>query len=206
MEDGSEGWTVEGGPPRKVGGADGGMADMALKVGGMVNVTREMYEREIENKPTRFYEMYRRGNYEAQARIGDMELDGVDASVVYPGRGMGLWSIKDPELRVACMEAYNDWLAEEFCAGAPDRVFGLACVPTDDGIERAVAELYRAVKKGHKGAFIASYPEVPFHDRQYDPLWAAAQDLGVPLHWHRANGQDQNLPRGMGIAGPVWGD
>ncbi len=205
MDGGNQGWTWEGKAPTRMGGGDGALAKLAHKVGGMVNVTREMAE-EIDRQPARFYDMYRPGNYDASARREDMDIDGVDASIIYPGRGMSLWDIKDPDLRVASMRAYNDWLAEEFVPGAPDRVFGLACVPVDDGIETAVQELVHSAETGHKGAFIASYPDVPFHDPMYDPLWATAQELEVPLHWHRANGQMKNLPRGMSTASRAWGD
>ena len=122
MDGGNQGWTWEGKAPTRMGGGDGALAKLAHKVGGMVNVTREMAE-EIDRQPARFYEMYRPGNYDANARREDMDIDGVDASIIYPGRGMSLWDIKDPDLRVASMRAYNDWLAEEFVPGAPDRVF-----------------------------------------------------------------------------------
>ncbi len=206
MKGGHQGWAMEGRSTTRIGGGGGGiMADQALKVGGMVNVSREMSEKELEEKPQTF-DRFRRGNYEAKDRLDDMALDGVDASVLYPGIGMHLWSLPDSELRVASMRSYNDWLVDELCSGAPDRLFGLACLPVDDGVQAAVQELRRSVEKGHKGAFLASYPEVPFHDPMYDPLWAAAEELGVPLHWHRANGRPSNLPRGMSAMGHGKGD
>ena len=199
-DDGSQGWTWEGRPPSPLPEGGGLMLDKALEVGGMVNVTREMADQAVNEKPRRF-EQFRPGNYEPKARIEDMKIDGVDASVIFPAIGMRLWDLKDSELRVASMRAYNDWLAEELCAGAPDQIFGLACIPTGDGIETAVEELHRSVEKGHKGGFIDCYPDIPLHDPMYDPLWAAAQELGVPLHWHRANGPSANVPRGLSTGG-----
>ena len=201
LEDGDQAWVMEGASPRRLDSPGSTLASLALKVGGMENVTAEMAEQELHGKKKRF-ENYRQGNYEATARLEDMDLDGVDASVLYPGLGMNtLWTIEDSELRVASMSAYNDWLIEELCSHVLERLMGLACIPTGDGMETAVGELRRSVEKGHRGGIIDLYPDIPLHDPHYDPLWEAAQDLGVPLHWHRANGPTANIPRGM----TVWG-
>ena len=82
-------------------------------------------------------------------------------------------------------------------AEAGGRLNGLACIPTGDGMDVAVAELTRCAEGGHRGGLIDCYPTIPLHDAHYDPLWAAAQDLGMPLHWHRASGPKANIPRGF---------
>ena len=81
---------VDGKPPKKVDSPGSTLASLALKVGGMKNVTAEMAQKELHGKPKRF-ESYRKGNYETQARLDDMDIDGVSASVLYPpasGSGM----------------------------------------------------------------------------------------------------------------------
>jgi predicted TIM-barrel fold metal-dependent hydrolase len=110
---------------------------------------------------------------------------------------MGLPTIKDRELRLACFRAYNDWLAEDFAGANPQRIVALAMLPVDDGIDEAVAELRRCVKKGHRGGILPTYPDKLFTDPEYNVLWAAAQELDAPLHFHRAIGR--NIPRGMSI-------
>ena len=79
---------------------------------------------------------------------------------------------------------YNDWLAE-FCGACPERLTGIAMVDVDD-ISLAIKEMERCAKMGLIGAMITCYPP---EDRSYDlpmyePVWAAAQDLEMPLSLH----------------------
>ena len=180
-DDGGEGWTVEGRVPRSFG--LGAMAGKDFK--------------EYQDTGMRFSDLLS-GNYEPKEHLKDQDRDGVDASVIYPGFGMGLPTIQDRDLRLACYRAYKDWFAEQFGAGDPRRIIGLAPIPVDDGVEEAVTELQRAVGKGHRGGFLATYPDKPYFDRSYDPLWAAAQELEVPLHFHRSTGR--NVPPGMRVS------
>ena len=62
-------------------------------------------------------------------RLQDMDHDGVDAHVIYGPDAVLALAFKDPELKAACLQAYNSWLAEEFCAAAPGRIIGLAFLP-----------------------------------------------------------------------------
>src|SRR5262245_4611749 len=65
-------------------------------------------------------------------RLADMDLDGVEASVIYgPITGLTPAAMRDPELRHACHRAYNDWAAE-FNRADPRRLCVLAMVPADD--------------------------------------------------------------------------
>lgn len=200
LSGGDQGWIVEDKPPKKVDSPGSTLANLALKVGGMKNVTAEMAAKELHGKPKRF-DSYRKGNYETKARLADMDIDGVETSVLYPGFGSGLWDISDPDLRVASMRAYNDWLIEEMVSDSGGRLVGLACIPTGDGMDIAVGELKRSANSGHRGGLIDCYPTIPLHDAHYDRLWETAQDLNMPLHWHRAAGPKENIPRGF----VTWG-
>jgi predicted TIM-barrel fold metal-dependent hydrolase len=71
-------------------------------------------------------------------------------------------------------------------------------LPVDDGVDLAIAELQRSIRKGHRGGILPTYPDQSYADPQYDPLWAAAQEAGVPLHFHRAIGR--NVPAGMSLS------
>ncbi|MBI2936408.1 MAG: amidohydrolase, partial [Chloroflexi bacterium] len=79
---------------------------------------------------------------------------------------------------------YNDWVAE-FCAAAPDRLKGVAMINMDD-IQDAVSELERAAKLGLAGAVIPVAPadDKPYDLPIYDPFWAAAQDMDIPIILH----------------------
>jgi predicted TIM-barrel fold metal-dependent hydrolase len=120
-------------------------------------------------------------------RLQDMERDGVYASVIYGPNLFGL-PIADPELKAACLAAYNDW-ASEFNRVAPGRLSVLPVLPTH-APDVATAELERAAKAGHRGVIIS-----PFEFRCTDPEWArfwdVAEATGLPVSFHIGQGTSQ---------------
>src|SRR5258708_18051462 len=83
------------------------------------------------------------GSYDPKARVGEMDEERVDVEVVYPSGQCARYvaAAEDPELHLAMVRAYNDFLAE-FCAYAPDRLGGAFRLP-NRGVREAVAELDR---------------------------------------------------------------
>ncbi len=170
--DGGDGWSFDGKPPQRTYGVEA-MAGRAKS--------------DYQKAGLRFEEILP-GNYDGDAHVADMELDGVDVSVVYPAQSIFTYLEPDRGLGLACMRAYNDWLLEDFQAGHQSRIVGLPMLPVEDGREACVAELERVVAKGARAAFIPGSPERPYHDPRYDWLWAAATELAIPLTYHRTFG------------------
>jgi len=127
--------------------------------------------------------------WDPAARIKDQDLDGVRAEVIYTTFGMPLYSLDDAELRAACFRAYNDW-AMEYCSYDPKRLLPLGLITLED-IEAGVQELRRVAKKGMKGAMIWVSPpdDRPYSHPDYDPFWAAARELNLPLSLHVITGR-----------------
>ena len=146
------------------------------------------------------YKDARPGGWDPAERLKDMEMDGVEAEVIYTTLGFRQFWFKDAALQQACFRAYNDWLAE-YCSYAPKQLAGLALISLYD-IEEAVRELQRCRQMGLKGAMIwASPPEDrPYSAPLYDPFWAAAQDLHMPLSLHAITGMgpESQATRAMG--------
>jgi predicted TIM-barrel fold metal-dependent hydrolase len=146
------------------------------------------------------YKDARRGGWDPAERLKDMEMDGVEGEVIYTTLGFRQFWFKDAALQQACFRAYNDWLAE-YCSYAPKQLAGLALISLYD-IEEAVRELQRCRQIGLKGAMIwASPPEDrPYSAPLYDPFWAAAQDLHMPLSLHAITGMgpESQATRAMG--------
>jgi predicted TIM-barrel fold metal-dependent hydrolase len=146
------------------------------------------------------YKDARRGGWDPAERLKDMEMDGVEGEVIYTTLGFRQFWFKDAALQQACFRAYNDWLAE-YCSYAPKQLAGLALISLYD-IEAAVRELQRCRQVGLKGAMIwASPPEDrPYSAPLYDPFWAAAQDLHMPLSLHAITGMgpESQATRAMG--------
>ncbi len=145
------------------------------------------------------YEHIRPGGYVPEEHVKDMESDGVDAGVIFPSVGFLLYNaVENSQLLTALFRAYNDWLGE-FCKPFPNRLKGVACINVDD-VQEGVEEMERCAKIGLAGALIPVYPpaERRYDSLEYEPLWAAAQDLGMSLNLHVSTIRrwDDQDPRG----------
>ena len=143
------------------------------------------------------FEDVHRGGYDPAQHLADMTLDGVAGEVLYPSQGLFYFRVADSALMSAIFRAYNDWLAE-FCRTDPARLKGIAMINLDD-VEDGRRELERAARLGLAGAMITEYPlEHRRYDQpEYEPFWAAAQALGMPLSLHTAT-RRQGKIRGAG--------
>ncbi len=130
------------------------------------------------------WEDVRLGGYIPEEHIKDMGIDGIDVSIVYPTTGLILFSVPDSDLLTHTFKIYNDWVGE-FCSTYPKVLKGIAMVNVDD-VESGVKELERCAKLGFVGAMITVHPPVErsYNLPEYEPLWAAAQDLQMPLSLH----------------------
>ena len=134
-------------------------------------------------------DMYDAGFYDGgphpttpELRLKDMEVDGIDAEVIYGILGVGL-RFKDNEMTRVVYEIYNSW-ASDFCNTRPGRWAALACIPNHDP-KVAAAELHRVAKLGLKGADFAVATAVkPVWHRDWDVLWAAAAECNIPISFH----------------------
>ena len=126
----------------------------------------------------------RLGGYLPDERVKDMDTDGVEVTVIYPSVGLSLYNLSDSGLLTVLLSAYNDWLAE-FCQASPKRLKGVALLNVDD-VPAAAKELERCAKMGLASGMISTYPPEGrgYFLADYEPLWAAAQDLEVPLGLH----------------------
>jgi predicted TIM-barrel fold metal-dependent hydrolase len=134
------------------------------------------------------YAVCRPGGWDPAERIKDMELDGVDAEILYPGLGMYLYALPDPELQADCFRAYNDWAAE-YSSYNPDRLLGVAALSIHD-VDEAVREMTRARRLGLRGILISANPPAGrrYSDPAYEPLWAEAERLDMPVSMHILTG------------------
>ena len=134
------------------------------------------------------FDTIRKGAWDPVERLKDMDTDGVDAQTLFPNVGLGVFGIEDTELQFACIRAYNEFLSD-FCSVDPNRLIGIALIPTDD-IDEGVREVKRASKmKGIRGVMLPTYPRgEPLNSAIYDPIWGAAQDLELPVHIHLRTG------------------
>ena len=132
------------------------------------------------------YEHVRAGGYDPDEALKDLDINGVEACIMYPTIGFMNFRIADCDLRSAVFRGYNDYLAD-FCSANPGRLKGIGMINVED-VDEAVRELERSRKLGMAGVMIACYPPKfrAYDSAEYDRLWATAQDLDVPISLHAA--------------------
>lgn len=145
--------------------------------------------------------------YDPKERLKAMDEAGIDYAVLYPTvagiGGQNFGRIEDAELELACVQAYNDWLLEEWASVSPR--FVPQCLVPLAPIESTVNEIRRCVANGHLGVI---YPSIPMELRElphineavYDPVWAVCQDLGVPICLHAGASAKIQIPAYDGYA------
>src|SRR5881296_3813932 len=138
-----------------------------------------------------------RGGYDPEQHLADMRLDGVAGEVLYPSQGLFYFRVADTPLMSAIFRAYNDWLAD-FCGADRSCLKGIAMINLDE-VQDGIKELERAARLGLAGAMITEYPlEHRRYDQpEYEPFWAAAEALDMPLSLHTAT-RRQGKIRGAG--------
>ena len=143
-------------------------------------------------EPARFEEM-RPGCYDVHARVKDMDIAGVWASVNFPSMIAGFCGrvfahAKDAEVGKACVRAWNDWIHDEWFREYPDRIIPLGLVYLSDPAE-AAAEIRRNAARGFVAVTLPERPQAiglpNLWDRTYwDPIIEACveTDTVVSLH------------------------
>jgi len=143
-----------------------------FQVGFMAVAGRPREDHRVE--PSRFDEI-RRGCWDIDARIADMDIGGIHASVNFPsgvtGFGGTLFSeTKDPDLGLACVRAWNDWLFEEWYSPYPERIVPLGITYLADP-EKGAAEIRRNAARGFTAVTLPEQPHRHGYPAIFDPHW-----------------------------------
>jgi predicted TIM-barrel fold metal-dependent hydrolase len=132
------------------------------------------------------YEMARAGCYNGADRLKDMDIDGVDAEILFPPqRTIGHFlGDEDDDFVRAGIDAYNNFLFDEFMAPDPTRLVGMAQIPSL-GTDVAIETMRKAKARGFKGVVISMWPSggESISDDD-DAFWAAAADEQMPVCIH----------------------
>ncbi|HZA88266.1 MAG TPA: amidohydrolase family protein [Acidimicrobiales bacterium] len=132
------------------------------------------------------------GCYDPSARLADMDLNHTDGSIAFPTfpRFCGQTFLEQGarDLALACVQAYNDWMIDEWCSGAAQgRLIPLTLIPLWD-VDLAAAETRRCAAKGSHAIAFSENPtrlRLPsVHTDHWDPLWAACQDTDTVVNMH----------------------
>jgi predicted TIM-barrel fold metal-dependent hydrolase len=140
-------------------------------------------------------EQLRKGCYDVHARIDDMNVNGVAASLNFGNSicfdGQTFHKAPDKKLAVAHMRAYNDWQIDEWCAAYPGRFIACCILPTWD-MDATVAELKRVAAKGCTAVSINENPTTQglpsIHNDYWNPFWKAIADTDMRICLHIGTG------------------
>jgi predicted TIM-barrel fold metal-dependent hydrolase len=158
-----------------------------------LSVTAGKRKEEFTPNPVPYSEM-RPAAYDPIARVVDMDRAGILGSLCFPSFprfcGQIFWEAKDKDLALLCVQAYNDWMIEDWCGGeGKGRLIPLTMVPLWD-VELAAAEVRRCADRG---SFAVTFPENPYplglpsiHDKDHywDPFYQACQDTETVICMH----------------------
>jgi predicted TIM-barrel fold metal-dependent hydrolase len=168
----------------------GGIASQLSRKGfpGTLGAMGKMAVDDVRPSPERTYLAGApHGSMDMKERLERLDAENLDAAVLYPTIGI-LWEaeLPDAELSTAYTRAYNRWIAD-FCRDSRGRLVPIAHVSLGDPAA-AAKELERAVHDGCRGAFVVpfTWSRLPHGHETHDPLFAAAQDLDVPIAIHPA--------------------
>jgi predicted TIM-barrel fold metal-dependent hydrolase len=148
----------------------------------------------LDVTPTTFDEI-RPGCWIQKDRLADMDANHTDASICFPNTlprfcGQAFYERADKDLALLCVQAYNDWIIDDWCAGdAYGRLIPLTMIPLWDP-QLAAAEIRRCADKG---SYAITFPENPYplglpsiHDksRHWDPVFQACEDTESTICMH----------------------
>jgi predicted TIM-barrel fold metal-dependent hydrolase len=139
------------------------------------------------------YEDFRPGTYDQAERLADMDVNHVEAAINYPNifprfAGQGFAERADKDLAIACLRIYNDWMIDEWCAGAGrGRLIPLTLVPLWDP-QLAADEVRRCAAKG---SYAIAFSENPsklgfstMYSGDWDVLWEACAESNTSVSMH----------------------
>lgn len=176
LSSGGDGWIIESRTPYVLGLAVTGKPYQEHRLNGIT----------YEGSP---------GAGSPEQRVREQDTDGIDAEVIFTSVvNPRMWRALPDDGYKALVRSYNEFLGEEYCAAAPDRLLAMGVIPTT-GVDDAIGELEYCKRMGLKGVSLAAFPSgKTFPTPDDDRFWKEALDLPMPIAIHV----------GMGGEGPIF--
>jgi len=137
-----------------------------------------------------------------------MDEEDIYAMVLYPNLGGfgsgGFLRLKEPELMLECVRAYNDFQTD-WSSADPNRLLPVTALPFWD-VEASVKEIERCAGRNHRAVLFGSRPETfgqpPLAHKHWDPVWAATRDAGLSISFHIGSGDISDITLDAAEMGP----
>lgn len=165
------------------------------------------------------FDQFRPGVWKIEDRVKDMEANGVIGSLNFPSAifgfaGQRFMRMKDRELGLASMRAYNDWMIESWTGPHPDRIIPCQITWLPDPVV-AAAEIRRNAERGFKAVAFSENPEklgLPsIYKEDWDPFLRACAETGTVINLHVGSSSETMFPSSdsdlavLGVLFPVNG-
>ena len=176
--DGLEFLDLGGGRPSKIirKGYPAGLGLMD-RLGGFI------YEREPSG--SLYLDMAPLGSMDPTERLQRLDMENIQRAILYPTLGV-LWvaELEDEAVIQANIRAYNRWIVD-FCSGSEGRLVPVAQLSLGD-VDAALVELRRVAAEGVRGVWVPPFTttRLPLGDPAHDRIFAACEELGLPLGIH----------------------
>jgi predicted TIM-barrel fold metal-dependent hydrolase len=151
--------------------------------------------------PVRF-DQVRPGMWDPAARVRDMDVAGIWGSLNFPSTSMGFagqkfMRMRDHDLGLACMRAYNDWIHEVWCESFPDRFLPCQVTWLPD-VELAADEVRRNAARGFTSVAFSENPEKlgfpSIHTGYWDPFLRACEETATVINLHIGSSSETLRP------------
>lgn len=157
----------------------------------------------VKIEPFRFDQM-RRGCWDIHARIHDMDINGIWASLNFPSMITGFCGrvyaqAKDAELGLAVTRAWNDWMHDEWWQPYPQRIIPMGITWLADP-EVGAEEIHRNAARGFTSVTLPERPHrigfPSIFDEYWEPIIAACAETDTVISLHVGSSGMVDLPSG----------
>jgi predicted TIM-barrel fold metal-dependent hydrolase len=157
----------------------------------------------VKIEPFRFDQM-RRGCWDIDARIRDMDINGIWASLNFPSMITGFCGrvyaqAKDAELGLAVTRAWNDWMYEEWWQPYPERIIPMGITWLADP-EIGAEEIRRNAERGFTSVTLPERPHrigfPSIFDEYWEPIIAACAETETVISLHVGSSGMVEFPKG----------
>ena len=146
------------------------------------------------------------GGRDPETRIRELAMDGCDAEIMFPNKGLTMWATPDSEFSHMMCKAYNEWVWEAYGA-YNDRLAPMAAI-APAAMDQAIEEIQRVAALGFKGLSLPCKPvfgppdvdDPNYNLREFEPLWDCIEDAELPITFHVSTGRDPRTSRSQGGA------
>jgi len=131
-------------------------------------------------------------------RFAVMRQDDIAGECIYPTSGLFVWGMDNRRVGEACCRLYNEWIFDRL-ESRSSRFRCAGMIPTWD-VASAISEVEHVADMGLAAALLPLVGTPEYNHRDWQPLWSAIEETGMPVVMHQGTGHDMLFYRGPGAA------